>query len=159
MRLATTIECAFRKLYSPADVVASDECLAFQDASGRATFVRHNYVGETNEIAASYFVVFGGDTPPEFPLTEVPRHAVTLHQAAAALPPVANSADIGPDSGERLWRDRRGCTVLIGRTCDGTLRAVTVGGSAPEFPLSCREAGTVLVLSEAGTARVLPEAA
>lgn len=159
MRLATTIEFAFRKLYSPADVVAFDESLAFQDAIGRLTFVRHDYAGETNEIVASHFVAIGGDTPPEFPLTEVPRHAVTLHQAAVALPPVANSADIGSNAGERLWRDRRGCTVLIGRTCDGALRPVTDGGSEPEYPLICREAGTVLVLSETGLACALPEAA
>lgn len=129
-------------------MVLNDELLIFRDVSGRLAFVRHDYVGVSGEIAASHGVAIGGDTPAEFPLSEVQPYALTLHQAAAALPPLANSADIGPDAGERLWRDRRVCDVLIVRTCDGTLRAVTVGGSEPEYPLFCREAETVLVLSE-----------
>lgn len=47
-----------------------------------------------------------------------------------------------------LWRDRREYAVLIGRTEEGILRAVTVGGSESEFPCTSRGVPAVLVLGD-----------
>lgn len=112
-------------------------------------FIRHDYVGETDEVATSHAVMIGGDEPPAFPLTAFPPFAVTLHQVAGRLPPLDAPEAIDATTAERLWRDRRGCTVLIGHTEEGCLRPVTVGGSEPEFPCTSRDAGTVLMLCEA----------
>lgn len=101
------------------------------DASGRLVFIRHDYIGETGEVAAPHAVVIGGDEAPAFPLTADPPFAVTLHQAAERLPPLDALDGIEGTTAERLWRDRRGCSVLIGRTEEGRLRPVTVGGSDP----------------------------
>ncbi len=150
MRLSTQIESATRQISCLRDVVSNDESLVFMDASGRLVFIRHDYTGETDEIATSHAVVIGGDEPPAFPLTAVPPFAVTLHQAAERLPPLDALDGIDATTAERLWRDRRGCSVLIGRTEEGRLRAVTVGGSEPEFPCTSRDAGAVLALGGGG---------
>ncbi len=150
MRLNTQIEMTTRQIFCLRDVALDDEILVFVDASGRLVFIRHDYLGESDVIAASHAVVIGGDESPAFPLTAVPPFAVTLHQGADPMPPLTGPEVIDATTAERLWRDRRGCAVLIGRTEEGLLRAVTVGGSEPEFPCMSRGAGAVLVLGEAG---------
>lgn len=120
--------------------------MVFADASGRLAFLRHDYVDEGAEIAASHALVIGGDEPPMFPLTAVPAIAVTLHQGADGLPPLAGPEMFDTAATERLWRDRRGDDVVIGRTEEGILRAVTAGGSEPAFPCMSRGTGAVPTL-------------
>lgn len=131
------------------DVVSNDETLVFADASGRLAFIRHDYVDEGAEITASHAVVIGGDEPPMFPLTAVPAIAVTLHQGADGLPTLAGPEMIDTAAAERLWRDRRGYDVVIGRTEEGILQAVTAGGPEPAFPCMSRGTGAVLALGRA----------
>lgn len=64
------------------------------------------------------------------------------------MPPLNGPEAIDATAAERIWRDRRGCAVLIGRTEEGILRAVTVGGSEPEFPCTSRGVPAVLVLGD-----------
>lgn len=151
MRINTQIEFATRQIFCLRDVVLNDETLVFADATGRLAFIRHDYVGEGDEIATSHAVVVGGDELPTFPLTAVLPFAVTLHQAADRLPPLDAPEAMDATTAERLWCDRRGSHVFIGRTEAGNLRAVAVGGSEPEFPCTSRDAGTVLVLGEAAS--------
>ena len=149
MRLNTQIECASLKLFYLRDVVSNDETSVFAGASGRLAFIRHDYVDEGDEIGTSHAVVIGGDEPPLFPLTAAPSMAVTLHQGADGLPPLAGPEMIDTAAAERLGRDRRGSDVVIGRTEEGILWAVTAGGSEPEFPCTSRGAGSVLTLGRA----------
>lgn len=148
-RRNTQFESAKCQIFFLRDVVSNDETLVFADASGRLAFIRRDYVDEGDEIGTSHAVVIGGDEPPMFPLTAVPAIAVTLHQGVEGLPPLAGPETIDTAAAERLCCDRRGSDVVIGRTEEGILRAVTAGGSEPEYPCTSRGAGSVLTLGRA----------
>lgn len=60
MRLNMQIEVETRQNFCLRDVALSTEALVFSDSSGRLTFIRHDYAGESDEIAASHAVVIGG---------------------------------------------------------------------------------------------------
>lgn len=150
MCLNQQIKDASRKIFCLRDIVLSDECRTFVDAAGHLAFVRHDYAGEDTEIARSHVVIIGGDERPAFPLTAVSAVTITLHQTAGLLPSLAAPEAIDETTAERLWRDRRGCDVVIGRTEEGLLRAVAVGGSEPEFPCTSRDAGAALSFDRAG---------
>lgn len=87
MRMNTQIEGETRQIFCLRDVVLSDETLVFSDSSGRLAFIRHDYAGESDEIAASHAVVIGGDEPPAFPLKAVRPLAVTLIRRPAVCRP------------------------------------------------------------------------
>lgn len=145
-RLITQIDDAPRKIHGVGDIVPLDEDRVFKDSTLRLTFVRHTYDGDEDKIRYSDVIVIGGNSPALFPLTEVPRYAVTLHQGDEALPNMASDGDANVDTAERIWRDARDKSVLVGRTLSGSFRAVSVGGSEVVFPCACRGTGATLYL-------------
>lgn len=145
-RLITQIDRSKRVICDASEAVDNDELEVFEDSTGRLTFVRHVYDGDSANVVSSEVIVIGGDDPVQFPITRVDRSGVTLHQGKRGHPPIRSSSDIDLEAIELLWRDACDRDVLIGRDVSGRLHALCIGGAEPEFPCVCRDAGTILYL-------------